>query len=401
MSRRETHLWQILWFTLVLGLVLRLLSAYFVYGPQALDDYKHGVLPAYQWAAGLPVELPGYRSFLLTWVLGAPLKVAATFGVQDPLTQVRWIYAGLALFSLTAWLGLRAYARTFQSQKFAIYTMILLAVYPLMPFVSTRAFGEALALPLVLSGMTLAEAARRQSQNASLFMLGLLLLGLATFFRFQVGILYVVYGAIFLWRREWRWLRLSAVVGLVLLALQAGLDVLSGREAFASLRAYLAVNEGGAAQYGISPWYNTWLLVFGLTLFPFSVVFGPDLKGLWSRHWRLLLPVFVFVAVHSLMPHKEERFMYPIVGVILLALGELLAQGRKRFWVRRVYVPLLGFVCGLGLLITCFNNTQVGEIGPAALITKRHPAVGFLDRESLLSQSRIKDYFVRPPSQVI
>ncbi|MGE3387753.1 MAG: hypothetical protein AB7K41_13575, partial [Bdellovibrionales bacterium] len=42
-----------------------------------------------------------------------------------------------------------------------------------------------------------------------------------------------------------------------------------------------------------------------------------------------------------------------------------------------------------------------GEIGPAALITKRHPAVGFLDRESLLSQSRIKDYFVRPPSQVI
>ena len=57
----RTHFFRALYW----GLGFRLLTAYFVYGPQALDDYKHGVIPAYELFAGLDFSLPDYRSPLL------------------------------------------------------------------------------------------------------------------------------------------------------------------------------------------------------------------------------------------------------------------------------------------------------------------------------------------------
>ena len=60
------------------------------------------------------------------------------------------------------------------------------------------------------------------------------------------------------------------IAGLALLGAQAGIDLASGKAAFGTLQAYLEENAGGAAKYGASPWYNTWLLVLGIALFPFS-----------------------------------------------------------------------------------------------------------------------------------
>ena len=402
MSRRDLKLAHILWLSLAVGLAFRLCSAYFVYGPQALDDYKHGILPAYQWAMGEAIQLPDYRSFFLTWLLGWPIYVLNYFHIDQAISQVRVVYLELALISLLAWSGLRLYAQTFASRRFALYTMVLLAIYPLMPFISTRAFGEAVALPLVLAGMTLAEAGRRgNSRQIGLFCVGLFLLGLAAFFRFQVGLLYLVYTAIFLFRKEWRFLGFSLLLGSLLLLMQAGVDLLSGRAIFSTLQEYVLVNEGGAAQYGVSPWYNTWVMVLALTLFPLSLGFVRELSWAWQRHWRLILPLLVFILVHSLMPHKEERFMYPIVGLVLLLMSEVLAKARKRRFTRLIYKPFLGLICVVGLSITCFNNTQVGEIEPIAEINMRFPQVVLIDKKSLLSQSRIKDFFVRPPSAIV
>src|SRR4051812_9953700 len=83
-----------------LGLLARWTCAFFVYGPQALDDYKHGVWPAYQFFAGLPLDLPGYRSHLLIWILAAFVKIASVFGAASALAQVRAMYFGLGAVSL-------------------------------------------------------------------------------------------------------------------------------------------------------------------------------------------------------------------------------------------------------------------------------------------------------------
>src|ERR1700679_3724817 len=71
------------------GGLLRILCAIFVYGPQALDDFNHAITPAYQWMSQLPVNVPGYRSYFLIWILGGCMKLADALGLHDPLQHLR------------------------------------------------------------------------------------------------------------------------------------------------------------------------------------------------------------------------------------------------------------------------------------------------------------------------
>src|SRR3954470_9311330 len=104
------------WRAMFLGATLRILSAWFVYGPQALDDYKHGVYPAYQFFAGIPLDLPDYRSRLLVWLLGGFTYLASFAGVTSALGQVRAMYLGLGFISLIGIVGTHYYARTRNSR---------------------------------------------------------------------------------------------------------------------------------------------------------------------------------------------------------------------------------------------------------------------------------------------
>lgn len=384
---------------LVLGLFFRLLSAYFVYGPQALDDYKHGVWPAYQFFAGLPLNLPQYRSHLLVWLLSFFLQVGNIFGAQSALSQVRVMYVGLAFVSLIGIWGTYLYVSQFRSKVFAPLAIYLMAIYPLMPFISTRAFGEAVALPLVVLGFALIEIARNSTRDGGTdAFLGFICLGLATLFRFQAGLLFVTAGVMILLARRWRLVWAGLAAGILTLGLQIGIDFLSGKGFLGTLISYLAANEGGAAKYGMSPWYNTWLLILGLSLFPFSLVFLPRIKILWARHKTILVSMLVFVLAHSLVPHKEERFMYPIVGLELILLAAVWSFSRDLKWVKRLYFRVFVFVLVLLLPIASLVNSQEGEIEPPALAEQQLGSVLYLDNDSLFSQSRFKFYFLRTPS---
>jgi Alg9-like mannosyltransferase family len=384
---------------LVSAVVARALCAFFVYGPQALDDYKHGVWPAYQHFAGQTLDLPDYRSHLLVWILSAFIRVGSWFGVSTALTQVRVMYFGLAALSLLGLLGTYLFVRGFRSRLFPALALYLVAVYPLMPFVSTRAFGEAIAMSFVLLGFGVLEDARRASRRGVIrWCLGFLFLGVAVLFRFHVGLLFVSYALVLLYLRIMPGVMGAFFAGLLTLAMQLAVDVLSGKAPLGTLLSYLAANEGGAAQYGVSPWYNTWLFMLALTLPPFSFVLWSRVRGLWLKHWPWLGPVLLYVLAHSLVPHKEERFLYPVIGVELWALAWLWSAGAFLRWARTLYTRVfLGLSVPL-LFLVCLVNTQEGEIEPAAYAESRYGAVTYLDQESLFGLSRVQFYFLRPPS---
>lgn len=386
---------------IVLGFVLRSLTAFFVYGPQALDDYKHGVWPSYQMFKGLPIDLPDYRSHLLNWMLLLFLRVGSLFGVESALAQVRTMYFGLGLVSLLSLVGAFIYVRLRGSRQFGGLALYLLALYPLMPFLSTRAFGESVALPFVVLGLAICERSRQRSDSFFGMSFGFLLLGVAVLLRFQVGVISCVYLTFLLYERKWRLALATCVSGLILIGAQAGIDIASGKSAFGTLTAYLEENAGGAAKYGISPWYNTWLLVLALTLFPFSIVFFKRLKYVWSAHKPVVLSLLAFVTIHSIVPHKEERFMYPIVGVLLILLAYAWALNRHDRRTRTIYQPVFLFLCAIALPLACLVNSQAGEIEPAAIAEDRLGQVGYLDYQSLFGQSLIRDYFLRPPSEIV
>ena len=383
----------------LLGAAARALSAFFVYGPQALDDYKHGVWPAYQFFAGLPLTLPDYRSHLLIWFLSLPLEVAALFGANSALAQVRAIYFGLGAVSLLAVLGTYLFVKGFRSRIFPPLALYLVALFPLMPFVSTRAFGEAVAMSLVaLAFGTLEHARRSPRAPLMLWTSGFAVLGLATLFRFHVGLMFVSYAAVLLYSKNRRGVAGAFIAGLMTLAGQALIDVASGKAPLATLFIYLGENEGGGAKYGVSPWYNPWLFVLGLSLAPFSFTLYRALPGLWRRYRQILIPFLIFVGAHSLAAHKEERFLYPILALELWALAYLWSASALKKWARRLFGPAFLGVSLLALPAVCLINTQEGEIEPPALSERRYGQVTYLDHESLFGRSRFQFYFLRPPS---
>ena len=384
--------------SLVLALTLRILSAIFVYGPQALDDYKHGVWPAYQFFKGLPIDLPDYRSHLLIWCLAGCVKIASWFGAESALAQVRAMYLGLGVFSLTGLYGTYLFVANVRSRIFAALALYLVAAFPLMPFVSTRAFGESVAMSLVLLAFGVLENCRRNRASLIYWSCGFALLGLAVLFRFHVGLLFVAYGLALLARREWRGVAAGIIGGLLTIAGAYAVDVLSGKPAFGTLISYLTENEGGAAAYGVSPWYNSWAFVFAVSLAPFSFVFAKKIPALWRAHWMWFMPAFVFVLVHSLVPHKEERFLYPILGLEMWALAYVWASSALWPPASWLYTRVFLTVCAVALPIVCFVNSQEGEIEPPAYAESHYQDVAYLDFESLFGESKFKFYFLRPPS---
>lgn len=394
----KTHFYR----ALAAGALVRGLSAWFVYGPQALDDYKHGVWPAYQFFAKIPLDLPDYRSHLLVWFLSLFVEAASWFGASSALAQVRAMYLGLAFTSLLGIYGTYLYVRTFRSRMFSGLSLYLVALFPIMPFVSTRAFGEAVAMSLVMLGLGWLESVRRDRRTGSAgdWFAGFLFLGVATLFRFHVGLIYVAYGVILIARKMWRGVIYAALAGFVTLALQALIDYGSGKVPLGTLLIYLNENEGGGAKYGVSPWYNPLLMVLALTAAPFSIVLFRSAKNLWRAHWPAILPCAIFLTAHCVVAHKEERFLYPIIGVEMWALAYLWAANAFNPWARRIFSTPFLVLTALGLLVVCFVNTQEGEIEPPAYVESHFGPVIYLDHESLFGKSRFQFYFLRPPAKL-
>lgn len=388
-------------YAFVLGALARGLSAIFVYGPQALDDYKHGVWPAYQFFAGLPIDLPDYRSHLLIWFLGFFAEIASWVGATSALAQVRAMYLGLGATSLVAIWGTYLYAKNFKSPVFTASALYLVALFPLMPFVSTRAFGEAVAMSFVAWGFgILANERMNGGRRLRPWVAGFFILGLATLFRFHVGILYLAYMGVLAVSKNKRGIYGALIAGVFILGLQGLIDSLSGKEAFGTLLTYLRENQGGGAKYGVMPWYNTWLLFFGIALAPFCFVMWKHWRGVWERHWPVIVPLLLFVGAHSLAAHKEERFLYPILVLELWVIASFWSDAMFDDWARRLYSPVLIGLTLLLLPVVTLVNTQEGEIEPPAVLESRYGGVLFLDYESLFGESRFQFYFLRPPSMI-
>lgn len=352
-----------LFIALVFGMVLRTLTAYFDYGPFALDDYLHGLIPAYLLENYGEHLLPEYRSWFLVWMLSAFLKLCSSFGISDSLTQIRIMLTGLGAISLTAIIGCYLYVKNFDNRRFQLAALYLVSIYPLMLLVSTRAFGEAVSMSFLLFGIGISENARFNKKSLS-FVIGMIILGIACLLRFQVAVFWFAY-AICLLIMNWRYFLPKILIsGVIVILLQVIIDLSSSRTVFSTIIAYLQANEGGAAGYGVTPWYSTWLLILAFILAPFSLPLFKNFKSLLRSHWVIFIPFFLFVLAHSLVPHKEERFMFPIVGVELIFLAWLWMSNYQKNLSTKIFNWTIGGLGTVALFVVCFVNFQSGAVDP-------------------------------------
>jgi hypothetical protein len=327
---------------LVAAAAFRLLAALFSKGYGMYDDHFFTVEVAQRWVEGHrdwlgdPSSLHALLYPGLHYLLFAGLE---RIGLADPqlkMLVVRVMHGAYSL--LTVYFGYRTVLAVSDARK-ARLAGLLLAIFWLVPFTSVRDLVEVVCQPPLVAGLYLLVRDREAPSARSSLLAGVLF-GLAFAVRFQTVVLGATVGVVLLTRR--RWLpALALAVGFALsaFAFLGSIDWIAYGRPFSSVLAYLAYNADPAniQGYPVGPWYRYLGLLAGVLIPPVSLLLLFGFLRTWRRQALLFWPTLAFLVFHSIYPNKQERFLLPVLPLVLMlgVIGwEELAE-RSAWWSAR------------------------------------------------------------------
>lgn len=327
------------------------------------DEIYQSLEPAHRlvWGRGwVPLEFrEGLRTWALPGLVAGILEALRGLGLSRPSLYVpaaKLVFAAVGVLTVwaTARLARRMGAGPLESAAAgALWALAAPAIY-----FAPRGLSEPLsALPVTLglAWALPAEATRRER------LLGAALLGFAVLLRLQDALLCLVLVGAWLVRRRWR---ATAEVTLMLLGwafLFGLLDRLTWGSWFHSAAAYWRYNwvQGKGALFGASP-AGYYLRTLWTSMPAVTLVLAPAVLLGLARAPALGAAIALFLAVHSAIPHKELRFILPVLPAATALAGVGLAVAARRVD-RRLPV-------GLALLAALvsgarFHTLTFGQLG--------------------------------------
>ncbi|KAK6043512.1 plasmid Maintenance Protein [Cooperia oncophora] len=181
------------------------------------------------------------------------------------------------------------------------------------------------------------------------------------------ALIWAVFGIYHLWRHPQPIRLLLATVlptAVPLLLLSAVFDSLCYARPTSTLWNFLLFNvlQGGSAHFGVHPWY--WYFTEGLTSV-LTLQLVPVILGLFSPFRPTILPFIAsafYIAFHSVLPHKEQRFLLPVLPLLCLYAGPFFVSRRTKF--RRIFLSIMVIV-NAGIALYCGLRHQVGPYNAA------------------------------------
>ncbi|QPF88397.1 4-amino-4-deoxy-L-arabinose transferase [Bradyrhizobium genosp. L] len=338
---------------LLLALAIRLPLAFwpniiypdevFQYLEPAWRMLGHDGIITWEWREGI-------RGWLLPTLLAGPVALGDWIapGGAGAFVAPRLV-AALASLSIvvSAWFfGARV------SRIHAIVAAFVAAIWFEVNLLAPHTLGEPLATALIVPAALLLTD--RPSQRR--FALGGALLAFAFVCRFQYAPAIAVLAVGACWR-NWRGLVPLMAGGLTALLLTAVIDLAHGAVPFGWLVGNIEQNllQDRAAEFGVTP--PTAYLVNFLIVWSAAIVL--PLAAIWHgwRHAPLLLAVaLVNLAFHSLIAHKEDRFIFlsVVLLIIVAALGSadwVQALRARRAWRRFALLVVIGGWALLSVLL--------------------------------------------------
>jgi GPI mannosyltransferase 3 len=283
----------------------------------------------------------GARSWLLPGAIGCVMKVLGFCGVTSGAGLAIALKLGFALLSTLAFYPVVRMAYAGGGLLASVLVGLGAVAFPASLVYGSRAMAEVACVPFLTWGLWLLwpwgvgaigrSVSRARAvpgspwwKPAPRLLAAGALLGLATVLRYQNGVLLPVIFLLVAWRRGLRPALLVAAGAVLMGALGGWLDWVTWGKPFQALIAYVRFNlvEGGASQWGIAKrgfYLRTMLATNGPMLWVLAVGFLAGLR----RSWPVALLALVFLGVHSAIPHKELRFLFPALPLFLLcaALG--------------------------------------------------------------------------------
>jgi hypothetical protein len=259
----------------------------------------------------------GMRSLLLPYLFGRLFTVVALLG-GGPAAYVLAARVVLAVFSLvTVVVVYRAALR--QSRTHALLASLVAATWFEIVYFSSRPLTEAIATNFLVMGLALASRPREAYSLRLCALIGFILAGCALV-RIQLapGVALIA-----LWvmgtdvKRRLPGLLLGSLVPLAAFGIA---DKIAWGSYFHSYTTYITVNglQGKAGLFGVAPiyWFGKNLVQTWSGAFPLLCVL---LALAWRKFKLWVLVAALIIAVHSLIPHKEYRFVYPAYACLIIA----------------------------------------------------------------------------------
>ena len=398
---------RVLFYPLLAGLLVRLALAWYGHGFRQMDEHWQIYEPANFLVHGIwsrTVEWEqGLRCWIYPWLISQPMRLAEFLGFREPIWIAAFVRTALGLLSTLA-IPLAYFAtrtmtvNTRLNERLALACAWLVALWPYAAYAGVRAHNEMTGALFLLAAITAPVFFKTNERNA--YVLSGAMFGAAFALKIDVAVAGLGYG---LWQllnlRVKRSLWLLAGV-LPFVALIGLADKLAWNTWFQSILGHWHANmvEEVGNQWGVSPWYMHVFYFFNivgpvalaaLTL-PFTWRRLPDsLRATWFMN-------AFFVAVFAAIPHKEKRFLAPLVLTGLVAATATWAYVDLKLTERRRKLALTICVLALGAHFTVDAVTywvkrpwwdrvraikMAGEIsGIEKMFSPQWPAVFYLPR---------------------
>jgi hypothetical protein len=314
------------------------------------DEIFQSLEPGHRLAFGygmMPWEFrEGARSWLFPALFGAYWKVLSLFGVSRSETLVplaKCLMVAIALAGIVLCMRL---AEKLAGEGAATLAGALVAFFPVQLVYGARCMTEMISGPcIVLAVLLMSEPGKRRNLAAG----GVA--ALTIFFRYQNGVLAV---GLLLWLLAQRRFADAKpyAIGATAIGLAGGLlDWFTWGAPFKAFWVYVKFNifQGRASGFGTAPfeyyahylWTSTGPLM-ALLLLGWAV-------AAW-RERGLTAVCLAYFLVHSFVPHKELRFIMPIVPLMLtlsaIGLARMLATIRSDGWLSAVFAVMLSVIMG-------------------------------------------------------
>lgn len=313
----------------ILAVALRLVPVVIAPSLNWWDEVFQAIEPAHRLVYGyglVPWEFQlGMRSWLLPGAVAAAMELARLAG-DGPAYYLPAIAIAFGLLAAAPVVCCFLWCRRWYGLAAACVAAFVVAVAPELVYFGARTLSEVVAAHLLVVAFYLIEPGYRVGARRRLVAAGILF-GVVCLLRIHLAPAVAV---ILLWSaaRDWRW-RLYPLIGGGLIALAGGaaLDWLTLNAPLASVWRNLLYNVflGVSADFTTGPWY--YYLADELGIWQGAAPFALLLVALGARRLPVLLAAAVVViAVHSGIAHKEYRFIYPAVVLLMILAAVGLAE---------------------------------------------------------------------------
>ena len=305
-----------------LGLAARLIYSFSPVSIHYADEHQQYLEQAHFARYGYGVQFweqdRGMRNLLYAYLLTVPLAVMDDLGIEDPVIRAGIIRSLVAVAVLLASLLLAWVVHRKGDSLAALIMAGLICLLPHYVYLHIHPLSETtMQIPLMLS---LICWERRPCLSGFWF-------GFSVIFRPQAllfipGLAITALHSLITQSNRWRvggemlrwWLGFGAAMfGMGLF------DRYTLGDWFHSLIAYVDNNiiQDESSKFGVSPWYQ-YILWPGEASWPIFI-FGALLVFIGSlKEWRLLLVATGFIAGHAIIGHKEPRFLFPCIPLLVV-----------------------------------------------------------------------------------